>query len=248
MPLPVIFGPLSAAQMSQLDQNFAALGNLCVIPGTVTGTNSLVFSPAANTPTIGAYVDNLVFATITVNANSTTMHLQIGSLASMPVYKDSLNGPILLSGGEIAAHNYVQFAYDSTLNSGGGGFHVMSDTIAQLQQSGQFLITNNSGVTLTAAELTGGGLGLAIINRAGSPGSPFTDTTDTAVAILAGLPGSKPGTIFRFRVVNGTAQTQTLGAGSNVLVAGTATTAAGATHEFEGLSTGDLTTPVIIYG
>lgn len=73
--------------------------------------------------------------------------------------------------------------------------------------------------TLTAAGIVG-----KIISRSG-PTSAFTDTTDTAAAIIAALPtGITIGTSdFGFELINTTAFQQTLAAGTNVSFSGLAT-------------------------
>lgn len=83
------------------------------------------------------------------------------------------------------------------------------------------LTTVGSG-TLTAAMIATG-----IIYRTGPVGG-YTDTTDTATAIIAALAGNftqaevVPGTTFRLRFINSVAQAMTFAAGTGV-VAGTGT-------------------------
>ena len=109
-------------------------------------------------------------------------------------------------------------------------------------------VTNNSGVTLTAADLVGTGGGASIITRAGSPGVGFNDTTDTATDILYAMPGVVVGSTFTVLMNNTTGQIQTLVGGTNVTIAGTATTAAGNTHIFTGVVTATGTPAVTLYG
>jgi hypothetical protein len=71
-------------------------------------------------------------------------------------------------------------------------------------------ITTVGNGTLTAASLVGGQ-----ITRTG-PVASYTDTTDTAAAILAALPEFVSGATFFIRIKNATAYTQTLAAGSGV--------------------------------
>lgn len=125
MALPVTFGPLSTATMAQLDQNFAALGKLTVVPCTVVGTNALTLTPLANTPTVAAYANYMLFSGVVAMTNTTAVTARVGSLAILPVYKDGGTGPIALTGAELVAANSLLLLYDGALASGAGGFHLV---------------------------------------------------------------------------------------------------------------------------
>lgn len=76
-------------------------------------------------------------------------------------------------------------------------------------------ITTVGAGTLTAAAITGG-----IITRSGSVAA-YTDTTDTAVAIVAALPASLPaGAAMNFRVKNTVAFPETIAAGAGITLTG----------------------------
>lgn len=75
-------------------------------------------------------------------------------------------------------------------------------------------ITTVGNGTLTAAAIAGG-----LITRTG-PTAVYTDTTDTAAAIFAALPGATVGDSFILRIKNGTAFAQTLAAGTGVTLPG----------------------------
>jgi hypothetical protein len=154
-------------------------------------------------------------------------------------------GPVALSGGEIVATNAIFLTYDAALNSGGGGFHLRSTMPLPPVGALPATVTSNVGVTLTAAQLTGSGKARAILFRAGAPGAGFNDTTDTAALIVAALPNAQVGTYFTIVESNNTGQTQTLLGGTNVTIAGVATTAAGATHSFTGVVTALGGTPAV---
>ena len=86
-------------------------------------------------------------------------------------------------------------------------------------------------VTATAAAVVGG-----ILNRTGSPGGAVTETTPTALLIIAALPTtiSYNGTYqFKFRYINNAlTQTVTWTAGTGVTVTGTATIATSTWRDF----------------
>lgn len=128
MALPVTFAGLTTPTGLNLDQNFAALGALTPIPCTAAGTNTVTMTPAANTPTISAYADGNQFSGVAANTNTSAVTAQIGSLPALNVYKDSLAGPVALTGGEIIASNAFTLRYDAALNSGAGGFHLFTNT------------------------------------------------------------------------------------------------------------------------
>jgi hypothetical protein len=106
---------------------------------------------------------------------------------------------------------------------------------AVLSQGAIATVSAGSGTVLTAAQLTGNaGLAGAAILRAG-PGAAFTDTTDTAAALVAAFPAPAQlaGQAFRVLIINTTGVTMTLAPGAGVgfagnLAGGNFTIAAGA--------------------
>lgn len=129
MALPFLFFNVTQATGAQLDANFAALGVLTPIPGTAAGTNTIVITPAANTPAISAYSTGMQFTGIAAATNTGASTGKIGSLATLPIYKASVAGPVPLTGGEIISGTSFTLLYDAALNSGAGGFHLLSAPI-----------------------------------------------------------------------------------------------------------------------
>ena len=123
MPLPVSFSGASSATGGQLDQNFYYVGLTGVIQGTISGTNTLVFTPFTYMPGVGSPVNNQQFAGIAANTNTSSVTFN-PAFSGLPVYKDTASGPTALTGGEITQGNFVWFTYDVALNSGNGGFHL----------------------------------------------------------------------------------------------------------------------------
>ena len=252
MALPYSFTSNTSPTGAQLDDDLAALGALTIIACAISGTNTLALAPNANTPTVSAYANYMTFVGRAANANSTGgVTANVGAVGALNVYKDSAAGPAVLTGGEIQPFNLIVLIYDTALDGGSGGFHLLNPAPIQVM-SHTTNVTDNAGTTLTAAALTGlsGGVGTrqGIITRGGAPGGDFNDTTDTAIAIAAALYPLVLNSTFRFRVVNSSGHTQTLLAGSNVTVAGTATTADSTTHDFIGVVTNTSTPTVTIYG
>lgn len=125
MTLPFRFANATTATGKQLDDDFDALGALTPIPCAASGSNNITLVPATGTPDIIAYSNYQQFSFIVIGSNTGPATAKIGSLAQLPVYKSSSGGPIALTGGELVLNNSVVLLYDSSLNSGNGGFHLM---------------------------------------------------------------------------------------------------------------------------
>ena len=244
MALPVTFAAQTTPTMPELDQNFAALGALTAIPCTVSGTNTITMTPAANTPTIAAYANYQPFSGVAAATNTGAATNAVGGLTALAIYKDSASGPVALAGGEIVIGNALYLVYDSALNAGNGGFHLLGAVTKANTGAAPATVNSATGVTLSAAVLTGSGTTQAIQLRTGAASGDFNDTTDTATAIIGAIPGCGLYTYFRFTVLNSTGHTQTILAGSGVTVSGVATTANGTTHAFVGVVT-NLGSPAV---
>lgn len=243
MALPNTFANLTVAQMAALDQNFTALGNFIVLPCSVSGTNALALTLLTDTPTIAAYSNYLIFSGVAAGTNTGAATAAVGSLPSLAIFRDGPGAPTALIGGEIVAGAFVLLAYDGALP----GFHLLNPSIAY-PLAPIITINNNAGVSMTAAQVTGSGIGRTVIARTGAPGGGFNDATPTAAQIVAALPGAVIGTTFWMRVLNSTGQTQTLVAGTNVTISGTATTPNGTSHEFQGVVSTISGPNVVFYG
>lgn len=127
MALPNAFTSVTSATGAELDANFDAVAKLGIIPGVLTGTNTITHTPTTGiTPTISAYSDYLRVAGIVANLNTTGVTLQVGALAAKTVFFGDASGPAVLSGSELIPDNMATFAYDSALDSGAGGWHLVS--------------------------------------------------------------------------------------------------------------------------
>lgn len=172
MGLPTAFAAVTSATGAQLDANFNAVGKIGGIPCTVSGTNSITMTPRTGiTPTIAAYADGMQFAGVFAASNNAATILRIGALALLSAYKDTAAGVIALSGGECVIGCAFTAVYDSTLNTGAGGWHIYTGTgtfsggtiTNNLVLSGSVLsvIGGSLGVTLTSTLLTGNSLSIA---------------------------------------------------------------------------------------
>lgn len=108
----------------------------------------------------------------------------------------------------------------STGLPGGSGFQTTTGAIASLAATEASPIVNTPITTVGNGTLTAAGLVGGLIVRSG-PVANYTDTTDTAVAIIAALPGYILGETFLIRIKNNTAFVQTLAAGTGVTLPST---------------------------
>lgn len=86
--------------------------------------------------------------------------------------------------------------------------------------------TTVGAATLTAAQIAGG-----FITRSGSTAA-YTDTTDTATAIIAALPNNAAGNSFDLYIKNTTAFAETISAGTGVTVSGSSVVQPNSTGKF----------------
>ncbi len=134
-------------QLSALDNNIATLSAATNIPCLIAGTNTLTLTQnsAGLVPSsaITAYATNMVFAGVAPSTNTGPVTATLGSVGVLNVYKDTLAGPALLSGNEIIANNAISLRYDAALNSGAGGFHLVSST----SSTGGIVVVGNATLT-----------------------------------------------------------------------------------------------------
>jgi hypothetical protein len=173
MALPFTFAAQTAPQMSELDDNFAALGAMTAIPCSATGTNALVLTPNADTPIVSAYTDYMPFSCVVAAPNTGAATAAVGALAALPVYADTIAGPVALVGGEIVAGNLLILTYDSALAGGGGGFHIVQSEVNPVVTAVARGVLLNAGTVSinNAVTLEGTAAGTLSIN----PGSGTTD-------------------------------------------------------------------------
>lgn len=126
MALPNTFANQTTPSMQELDQNFAAVGALTVLPCSVTGTNSINLTLLANTPSVAAYVNYMQFSGVFSGTSTGAMTARVGALPVLNVYKDTAAGPVLTAAGDGFVGNFFTLVYDRALNSGAGGFHLQT--------------------------------------------------------------------------------------------------------------------------
>lgn len=95
----------------------------------------------------------------------------------------------------------------------------------------QNFVSNSAVSTVGAATLTAAQIISGLITRSGSVAA-YTDTTDTAAAIIAAIPGYAVGQTFYLSINNTTAFAETLAGGSGVTLTGNIVIPAGSTGLF----------------
>jgi hypothetical protein len=121
--------------LAALDNNIATVSGAAPISCSIAGTNALTLTPNAAglvpSSTLTAYTQNQIFTGIAVASNTGSVTATVGAIGVLNVYKDTSGGPLLLAGGsnpEIIALAAISLQYDAALNSGAGGFHLISST------------------------------------------------------------------------------------------------------------------------
>lgn len=170
MTLPVTFGPLTAAQMGQLDQNFAAVGALTTIRTGATGTNAIVLTPAANQPTVNGYgLPNPVkFSFIAPVTTTGSVTLEVAALGFLPVYTP--NG-VQATNGTLASGNYYEVTYTtgSIYNAGAGAW-----VLSSYQPGTGLIVVGGSSVR-----------GLSMVNNPGTPSTQINISFQQACLVSA---------------------------------------------------------------
>ena len=190
-----LFANLTTPTTPELDNNFVAYAVFGNIPCTVSGTNALTLVQNVNTPVLTTLVAYQSFSGVFSNNNSGALTLQVGAFSVLNGYKDSAAGPIPFIGGECIAGNAFSAAYDPALNSGNGGYHVLTSTqlaggtiVGNLTLSnGQFAALGTGatvGASLTSTLLTGNSLTISGANlQVGTLGSTLATLTRMVSAV-----------------------------------------------------------------
>jgi hypothetical protein len=168
-----------------LDNNILTLSAAAPISCTVAGTNTLTLTQngvgVVPSSAITAYMTNMSFSGIAAGTNNGSVTATVGSVGILNVYKDTSAGPALLTGGEIVQLNAFTLRFDAALNSGAGGFHLISSTQNTNSQINPSSLQINGNSTLTNL-LSGNSPTLTFT---ATPGWSSQDQTFSVTAALA---------------------------------------------------------------
>jgi hypothetical protein len=188
-----LFGLLNVATGAELDTNLSILGTMSRNFCTISGTNALTFTQISNTPVLAAYSNNIRLVGIAPNTNTGAATAGLGTLGLLGVVKDTPSGPVALTGGEIVAGNIIALDYDSTLNAGGGGWHLLPPvgagsfpTLLAIAGSSRNLVitqASNTSLTITADQIA------VAVSLSGNPflGTSINQTLNAATTGANGL-------------------------------------------------------------
>jgi hypothetical protein len=126
MALPTVFAASTAPQLAQLDNDFNAVGAMAVTACTASGTNSISLTPITNQPTVTAYANYQMFSFVAIGNSTGSITMQVNSLGILNFYLQDT----VTQGGSADLISGVLYvvAYNSALNTGAGGFQLISPT------------------------------------------------------------------------------------------------------------------------
>lgn len=156
MALSNVFANLTSAVLSQLDTNFNQVGAMGVTACTLDATstaNAIVLDVAANQTSVSAYNNYQLFSFVAGSASTGSVTVQVGSLAALNLYLH--DGVTQAGSGNISASVAYLIVFNSALNSGVGGFQIVS----QMPVSSMLdLISTTQGSLLVRGPTTWGSL------------------------------------------------------------------------------------------
>lgn len=185
-----------------LDVNFSTVSAQAPIPCTIAGTNALTLTQNSvglvPSVAITSYSQGMVFSGVATGTNNGPVTATVGGAGVLNVYKDTSSGPVALTGtgNEIVIGNAISLRYDSALNGGIGGFHLVSSTA-----------TSGSAISPTSVQINGNST-LTNLLSGNSPTLTFTATPgwssqDQTFSITAALtPAGVLPAIGDFMMVN----------------------------------------------
>src|ERR1700687_4699327 len=155
----VPYAAQTAPTMGELDQTFADVAALGIIPSTAAGTNAITLTPTANTPTVSAYANYQAFSFVAAATATGAVTIQVGSLAALNVYLP--DGVVQASANNLFITATYVVVFNSALNGAGGGVSLggqpyfegtwtpalggssSNGTVTYTQQTGNYILKGN---------------------------------------------------------------------------------------------------------
>lgn len=209
MTLPNTFANETSPGMIELDQNFAAVANMAIWNTSATGTNTIALTTTSNQPAVSAYTDRQRFQFIGPNNSTNSVAVAVNSLSALPLY---LITGVQAGSGDVASGTPYLVIYLSALNSGNGGFQILSAVpssaivAATVGRATGMLMFNNSSTPSTKIDITAGQT--VMVTTGGSPKfvSSVSVTIDLTTTGANGMDtGARPtsGFVYNYIISNG---------------------------------------------
>lgn len=130
MTLPYIIANLPTGNNpgADLDTNFNAVAAMAVLQCSATGTNAITLSQNSGQPAVTSYTNYLLVSFVAAAQSSSSVTANLNGIGSINVYR--VDGSPANAGDFIASGFYIM-AYNSGLNSGTGGFQIVSTGTAR---------------------------------------------------------------------------------------------------------------------
>lgn len=156
MAFPTIFNNLPAGNepASLLDTMFSVVGSMGVIQCTATGTNAFALTPIANMPTVSGYANYQQFGFVCQTSASGNVTINVSGAGALNLY---LADGRLASGLDLIGGTYYVVVYNSALNSGAGGFQLVSAQTSSAAFVPQGRLTLSSSLPVLTGDATAQG-------------------------------------------------------------------------------------------
>lgn len=198
---PTTFGLLTGGNqpLSLFDTMFGVVGSMGQVMTTATGTNSIVLTPNTNMPTITAYNNYQVFGFVAAASSTASITINVSGVGALPLYLS--NGTTPAGSGALTAGAYNQIIYNSALNTGTGGFQLISNNavssshgnlinVQKITATGTY--TPTAGTNSIFVECIGGGGGGGSTAASGGTAGGAGGTTSLGTLCSANGGGGAP--------------------------------------------------------
>lgn len=149
MALPTVFANLttSPSPLALFDTTFNAVAAMGTTRCTATGTNTIALTQNANQTTLSAYANYLAFSFVALNTTTGAVTVNVNTIGARTLYlQDAVTQA---TSGNIVAGVYYEIVYNSALNSGAGGFQIISGNTSAVPALTAFSNSLGSDVALS---------------------------------------------------------------------------------------------------
>lgn len=184
--------PTGNVPASYLDANFNAVGAMAITQCTASGTNSITLTPITNQPAVPAYANYQLFSFVPANSPTGSVSIQVGSLSSLPLYLQ--NGSTQAGSGAFSTTQLLIIAYNSALNSGAGGFQIVSSintgsglvNVQEFISGGTYTPSVGANSAIIFCIGSGGGGGGSGTTTSGGSGGAGNTTSVGSICVATG--------------------------------------------------------------